>query len=523
MTDTFFILLFSKTHSALCKKSVRHLFACVFSAIFLILSHPPYHFWLLAWFALVPFLYVLKDKRFWPAFGLGYLFGLMYCFGMFWWFVHVTLPGMILLNMYLALYFALFGATVSLVPRKPLAWRVILVSCAWVVWEFARAHFLSGFGWACLGHTQYRQILMTQIADMTGVYGISFLLVVVNQYHCFVFRHWRKGHKAVRAFRSFSLIAVCLLVMVIFYGAARVIRFSVPSKRAFKAALVQPNIAQKDKWNPLKHDDIFERLMILSKDALREDPDIIVWPEASLPAFPGAWDTAVGRVQECARTLRTPILLGYVCKKDGAYYNSAGLVSGEGKLVREYDKLHLVPFGEFVPLRRWFPFLTRIVPIGDITAGQKATVFVLEKEGGVYPFSVLVCFEDTVSDVVRRQVKAGAQILVNITNDAWFGDTKAPWLHLQSAVLEAVSYKRPLIRCTNTGVTAAVSSYGKIKRVFRGRGGNAVFCSGILNTATGSRKDTTLSLVFGDIFAYLCIACLCAGVIINNINTKPKI
>lgn len=496
--------------------------SALLSAVLLILSHPPYHFWFFAWVALVPLFCLLEGKTFRQSFCLGYLFGAFYCFGMFWWFIHVTFPGMILLNLFLAVYFALFAGTYALIPKKSLMYRAVLTACAWVVWEFTRAHLLSGFGWAGLGHTQYQRIALIQIADITGVYGVSFILIIVNCFFYAALRYWRDRDGDGKELKQFMLSLVLLLGAVLIYGFSAMIALDTPDIGPSRIALIQPNIAQRHKWDPAWRMDILDQLKILSMEAAKEDPDVIVWPEAALPAAPYGLDEDMRHVQELAARLQIPFILGYVRGYGQTYYNTAGMISAHGDLLKEYDKLHLVPFGEFIPLRRIFSFLAKIVPIDDISAGQEPVVFLLAGKKGLARLSVLICFEDTVDGVANRMVNAGAQVLVNMTNDAWFHDTKAPWLHLQAAVFQAVSYKRPLVRSANTGVSAVVSPFGQIQEVLRAYDGKAAFRSGFLTAEVIPQTKKTLRSKFGDVFAYLCIATLLAGVIINIISIKLK-
>jgi len=501
--------------------ALRSLFLLFFSAILLILSHPPYNLWFLAWFSLVPLFFVIEGKTFWQSFRLGYLFGIFYFFGMFWWFIHVTLPGMILLNMFLALYFALFAGTCALISRKNLVVKVLLIACAWVAWEFVRARFLSGFGWATLGHTQYQQFLVTQLSTVTGVFGISFILVVFNYFIYFVMSHWHERKVYRKTLLKFGLYVFGMIILIGAHAVSEMALNSVPSmKPPINIAVVQPNIAQEDKWDVFKREMIMSRLTRLTKLAAEQDPDVIVWPEASLPALPELVPLYLNRVKMLAKDFDVPILLGYVQYKEADYYNSAGLIDRDGTLLEEYHKIHLVPFGEFIPFRKQLSFLTKIVPIEDISSGKNPTVFSLKENAREYPFSVLICFEDAISPVARKLVRSGAEILFNITNDAWFRDTKAPWLHLQAAVFQAVSFKRPLVRSANTGVSVFINRFGQIKEILRGEEGAETFDSGVKIFNVYPSAAVTFYLIFGDIFAYLCIACLMLNVIINNINIK---
>lgn len=518
----FFSTLYALRSTLTFPQALRSLFFVLLSAVLLILAHPPYNLWFLAWIALVPFFFAIEGKHFWQSFRLGYLAGIFYFFGMFWWFIYVTLPGMILLNMFLALYFALFAAIYAVIPKKSLWLKVFLTCCAWTAWEFVRSTFLSGFGWAALGHTQYQQIWLIQLAAITGVFGVSFFLVFINQFFYFTVKYLRNQKMHDKTFKRFAVVAVFVLLCLFLNGFLGMFVFAPPSRELMRVAVVQPNIAQQDKWDPLKRSEIMRQLWILSERAAAYKPDMIVWPESSLPADPHILPEYLARVHILARETGTPILLGYVRKRDGKYFNTAGLINRQGRMLQQYDKLHLVPFGEFIPLRRLFPFLSTVVPIEDISPGTVPTLFQLKGKQFNQKFSVLICFEDTISHVARKLVRSGAEILVNITNDAWFHDTKAPWLHLQAAVFQAAAYRRPLVRSANTGVSGNVSRFGRIEEVLIGESGRAVFCSGIKIFEVHPHSEKTFYLVFGDIFAYLCIACLILGVIIKNINIKGK-
>jgi len=486
------------------------LFLSILSSFLLILSHPPYNLWFLAWVGLVPLLAALEGQGFWSGFRRGYLFGIVYCFGMFWWLIHVTLPGMILFNMFLALYFALFAATAALVERHKIAVRALMIACAWVTWEFARSRLFSGFGWASLGHTQYRNIPLIQWASVAGVFGVSFILMIVNGLIA--------GAIAQRdGARWKSLAAAAVIATGVCLAGWGFLADGRDGSAPLRAAVIQPNIAQSEKWDPLKREEIFDRLGIMTRRAAEHHPDLVIWPESSLPASPAEIPRMMVQACALARRAGVPILIGYVRQDKGRYYNSAGLIAADGTWRGEYDKRHLVPFGEYIPLRGLFPFLEHIVPVEDMSPGHGLPVFHLRTaDGRPYDFSTLICFEDTVSSAGRALTRAGARVLVNMTNDAWFGKTKAPWLHLQAAVLNAAALHRPVIRSSNTGVSAAISASGEIQGVLTGEDGQAVFQSGVKIFTVHPASGETFYLKFGDIFAYLCIACLFLNVIMNH-------
>ena len=188
--------------------------------------------------------------------------------------------------------------------------------------------------------------------------------------------------------------------------------------------------------------------------------DLIVWPETSLPGVITDAPFLADEIQATAADLHTPMLIGSIAKDGEKYYNSAFLIGADGQMLGRYDKIHLVPFGEYLPLRPVLGWINKIVPLDDFTSGRRIKIF------SIHPsqkkFGVLICFEDTLGYLRRNFVHAGAGFFVNMTNDAWFTDTKAPFLHLQAAVFGCVENHRSLARAANTGVSALVDPWGRI-------------------------------------------------------------
>jgi apolipoprotein N-acyltransferase len=190
---------------------------------------------------------------------------------------------------------------------------------------------------------------------------------------------------------------------------------------------------------------------------------------------------------------------------------------GPGRPDQQYDKIHLVPFGEYVPLRGLFPFLSDLVPIGDFTPGKEYTLFSIDFKEGTGSlkqglFGVLICFEDTLSYISRRFTQEGAQFLVNITNDAWFLDTPAPFMHLQASVFRAIENRRSLIRSANTGVSSFVDPSGRIYRYLQDTHGKKTFVEGYAREEVLLSQEKTFYTKFGDVFAYLCFGCILWGI-----------
>jgi apolipoprotein N-acyltransferase len=257
------------------------------------------------------------------------------------------------------------------------------------------------------------------------------------------------------------LLPCILLLLSLTYGCYKLYLCPVAgSLQPLKISLIQGNIPQYQKWDENFRASILERYETLTKEAAKDKPDLIIWPETSVPGIIGEEPDLLIRVLDLAKTVNTPILVGAVTSKElGVYYNSALLISADGAVTQQYDKLHLVPFGEYVPLEKYFPFLRSMigVPIGDFTAGGESTVFKSPER-----FAALICFEDIIPGLSRRFVKGGAQFLVNITNDAWFMESSAPYQHAAASVFRAIENRVPVVRAANTGLSCFIDRSGRI-------------------------------------------------------------
>jgi len=274
------------------------------------------------------------------------------------------------------------------------------------------------------------------------------------------------------------------------------------------------------KWQRPAGPEIVDKHIALTKQVIAHRPDLIIWPETSCSDY--LWDEHDGfdRIRSFVRRARIPLLFGSVLKEGKDYSNAAILLSKEGEVVEIYRKVHLVPFGEFLPLRRWLPFISDLLGLGDFTRGRQHTVFsVPARDGRAGRFSALVCFEDTVAQLSRKSTAEGAQLLVNITNDAWFGDTKSPFMHLQSSVFRTVENRRGLVRAANTGVSGVIDPWGRIIESREGTlfaQGKKTYVSGYTITEAPLGTQETLYTKFGDVFAILCFGCILVGIISNN-------
>lgn len=514
---------------------LKTILLCVISAVLLVLAFPQTDLGVLAWAGLVPFLLALEQKSLWAALGTGYFYGILFFAGTLYWFIHVTLPGMILLVLYFAVYFAVFALGCRLFyKRRPLE-KIFYLPCLWVTLEFARAHLFTGFDWVSLGYSQYKNLPLIQIADITGAAGVCFLIVMTNaaiteilkevfgtqgrlaQSNCQYKQEWLK------------VIAVVILLFVLTggYGFYRLnqIRALQPLGQ-LRVAVIQANIPQAMKWQQSAWPDIMKKYLALTRRAAEEKPDLIIWPETAFPGFIGEAPQLFLELKDFVREIKIPLLLGLVTQRNESYFNSAILLSGDGEVVQQYDKLHLVPFGEYIPLRNIFPFLSHIAPIGDFTSGESYTLFPVPSDGqmavaqGVY--SVLICFEDTVAAISRDFTRKGANLLVNVTNDAWFQDTKAPFLHLQDAVFRSVENRRSLIRSANTGVSCFIEPTGRIIRRLEDNRKKAAYVEGFIIERVFLQTAKTFYTKFGDVFTYLCFGGILGAIITAATGRRVK-
>ncbi|MCM8770919.1 MAG: apolipoprotein N-acyltransferase, partial [Candidatus Omnitrophica bacterium] len=322
---------------------IKEIFLCILSAILLILSFPRFDFGVLSWIAFIPLFFSLQNKKPVIRFLLAYLMGMLFFFGTIYWLIHVTLAGMIVLVLYLAVYFGLFGLITS-------SSHIFFLPAAWVLLEYLRSHLLTGFGWVLLGHSQYLNPAIIQIADITGSYGVSFLIMLVNVSIFF-------GMKG--KVRPLIVSFICL-ALTLGYG-----YFKLNQKREgekIRIAVIQSNIPQELKWREEEKEKILDKHIDLSLASRRDKPELIIWPETALPLVLKFNPYILGSIKAFAQAIKTPLLLGTLRYENKNYYNSAVLFSDRGYIVQYYDKLHLVPFGEYIPLRKYLRFLETIVP-----------------------------------------------------------------------------------------------------------------------------------------------------------------
>jgi apolipoprotein N-acyltransferase len=315
-------------------------------------------------------------------------------------------------------------------------------------------------------------------------------------------------------------MAVITMLVVFGYGAYRLNNAFTGEK--LRVAIVQGSIPQAQKWDSNFAGMIMSRYEDLTKKSAEQKPDLVIWPETSIPGFVENEEELASRVKRLVQEIKTPLLAGSPRYEEAngadSYYNSAFLFLKDGSLGGRYDKLHLVPFGEYVPLRGLFFFVHKFAPrpIGDFTAGKDFTIFRISLERAIknedyswklvkkVTFSTLICFEDIFPELARNFAKKGASFLVNITNDGWFGRSAAAYQHAQASVFRAVENRINVLRAANTGLSCFIDQKGRITSRVK-EDGKDLFVSGFVAADVVLSRAKTIYTVYGDIFAYACM------------------
>ena len=446
------------------------------TGVFYALALPPYNHGELAWVALIPLLFAIEPCRPAEAFRRGYVAGLVFFSLTTWWIIHVSVLGMIALIAFLALYIGLAALWIRWVAgrndsdgvgRNLLA--AVVSAAGWVTLEWVRGTFpLGGFGWNGLGVTQHALTPVLQFARFTGVYGVSALVYVINfGLYCTILRYLRNLGRGTPTRRlSWEFYGVMALFCLAMFDGVQEIKNARQETvtRALRLALVQGNIPQNLKFDESQKPLIFDRYRTLTATATWTQVDLIIWPETATPDALRYDPETFALVTNVTAKTQANLLTGTIDFTPHLVpleaFNAAALIRPDGIVAGIYRKIHLVPFGEYVPLRKIGPFLKWFTPVTDsFERGHEMTLFNVRG----FTFGAVICFEDTLPDLYRRFVKRGADFMVNLTNDAWFKDSPAAEIHLANAVFRAVENRRSLVRCSNHGVTCLIDPAGFVR------------------------------------------------------------
>jgi apolipoprotein N-acyltransferase len=449
------------------------------------------------------------------ALGLGFTTGLVYFVGTVYWTssvmrqfgdLHAAIAVllMLLLAAYLALYPAIFALVVHRVTVRFGAAGLLVAPAAWVTTELGRAYLFTGFPWVLLGYSQATILPIAQLASLFGVYGISLLLASVNAALAYAVLQRRSRAR----WQPIAAVLVAVAVTATWGGLrlreGRLTREGTP----YPVALVQGNIAQEQKWDPARAPMILQRYLDMSRNAVAGGAKLIIWPESSLPFYLQEDLAGGAAVRRLAFESRAHLLVGSDQIERATpprYFNSAFLITPDGTIGGIYRKMHLVPFGEYVPLKRLLFFAGPLVEaVSDFSAGDAPVMMPV----GGHNVSTAICYEVVYPDLARNAVAMGSHLLTTITNDAWYGRSSAPWQHFEQAALRAVEQGRYLARSANTGVSGIVDPYGRV-----------LVRSGIFEQTTllgeiRFLEGRTIYARIGDVLAYGCAVLTLAALLL---------
>ena len=430
----------------------------------------------------------------------------------------------LLLVLYVAVYFGVFSLALCNVRRRWGACGAFLLAPAiWTGLEWLRSVLFTGFPWSLLGYSQMPALVAIQVADLTGVFGVSFLVVTGNSLAALMLarllpeRAEGPGRSAQTGQqRHVSMVLSVILLSGLGYGVWRLSQ-PVPGNGDLHAALVQANVAQSEKWDPKESLRIETDHVAMTREAARHGARLVVWSESSVPISITRNPDYERRLADLSLQTGADLVVGTVAyeARDGIQtpFNSAVLVRPGIGVSDRYDKIHLVPFGEYVPLKKLLFFLESLVnEASDFEPGDQ--IRLLRGEGSA--LAPLICYEAIFPDLVRRFTKAGAGILVNITNDAWYGDTAMPRQHLAQAAMRAVENRRYLLRCASTGISAFVEPTGRI--AMRSRLGEKI----VLESTVRSSSEITWYTATGDVLPILCVILTLAALLTARRAAIPR-
>ncbi|MBN1541877.1 apolipoprotein N-acyltransferase [candidate division KSB1 bacterium] len=498
------------------------LFLSILTGILFALSFPPFRSGFLAYGALIPLFYLLRNQSLKETLRWGYLTGLFIYCGTLFWIGYVTMPGLIGALLVLPLYIMLYSFIQRLIlirfPHK----GFLFLPFVWTAIEYLQSFGDIAFPWVYLGYTQSYYLPIIQFAEYTSVFGVSFWVVCLNVLlYELLFGFSGRSHR-----KLFLWILPILFFLPLLFGVWVLAHAPAPTD-SVRIALIQGNIDPFEKWNPQNNERIFSTYDSLTRSALQHNPDLIVWPETATPFYLRSEYRYQQMIRHWVDGHQVPLLTGSIDYEYSQgrqhYFNSALMIRPNELNLAVYAKMRLVPFSEKVPFSDFLPvaflrdwLMQTPLGVGDYSRGNRYTLFQLtndfnaesmqEKRGAV--FGVPICYESAFPDLVRRFVKRGATFLVVITNDAWFGRTSAPFQHQQISVLRAVETRKSIARCANTGISCFIDPYG------RTRASTPLFQTATVVENLELCHSSTVYVRYGNIFAAFCL-CIASLVLLT--------
>ncbi len=495
-------------------------FHAALSGLVLAAAFPNYNIAGLAWIAPALMLACAHGKSLRESFRIGYVAGFAFWLPTLSWLLEIPVTGFpilgwVALSAFLAIYPAAWvWLMAGQLKNENWSQRFrssLLGAAAWVALEMIRSRFLSGFPWDTIGSSQWQLTPLIQIASVTGVYGVSFLVVWMSLSLLSATRAMIRNPTARYVWMSDMILPVVVVIGLFVSGMSR-IRHATDATDSIRVTFIQPAVPQTMIWDSSANTNRFNQLLALTEAALTNKTDLLLWPEAALPELTDETFTAITNLIQ-----RHAVWMMFnaddVAEKinptqDSRYdiFNAAYLFNPAGQFAASYHKRQLVIFGEYVPLVDALPFIKWFTPItGSYTSGKRINQFQI----GKVKAAPLICFEDTFPHHVRDHVDGETDFMVNLTNDGWFGEKASQWQHLSSAAFRAVENGIPLLRCCNTGVTCWVDEHGRLREILRDRNGNE-YAAGVVTweipIANHGSRTRTFYNQHGDWFGWSCVA-----------------
>ncbi|MBN1998891.1 apolipoprotein N-acyltransferase [candidate division KSB1 bacterium] len=482
----------------------RDLLLLLLTGIMLAFSFPPFKTGILAYTALIPFFLLLENKYGFEAFRWGYLTGLVFHSVTLYWIGWVTLPGLFGALLLLPLFVG-FYALLHTFLLKNLK-TAFFIPFLWVSIEYLQSLGDTAFPWNYIGYSQSYYHSLIQYADYSGIYGISFWVIVIN-----VLLYNLCSNRCLPGLRKRILTAIILLlVLPAFYGMFVYQRYQSGEKICI--SLLQGNVDPLAKWQDNSNESNYNLYSGLSKQVTADKPDLIIWPETAIPFYLRFEGEYLTRIHNLVDSIQTPIITGaldYDYDEEGksSYYNASFLIQPNKSRIEGYRKKRLVPFSERVPYRDYPPFnflknilYDMVLGVGDFTRGTDYTTFsfnnpIQNSKQDQLKIATPICYESVFPDLIRRFVKKNTDFIAIITNDAWFGKTAAPYQHAQIAVFRAIENRTAIARCANTGVSCFIDPLGRMQK------STSIFEKTSLTAELPKKTVTTFYTRYGDVFA----------------------
>jgi len=499
------------------KKNILALISISLSSLLFFLAFPNliyrFGFWIFGWFFALPLFYAIENKSFLKRLGLGILFGVVSNCLLLDWLFSLNIYAAFLFALALSIQPVLFSLFFSSsIAKKKIG--IIYIPSLWVSCEYIRSIILGGFAWN-LSYSQGFNPHFIQIADITGSWGVSFSLIFVN----FCIYRIIKNKKDVICY-----ISIAILFLVLSGYGYMSLNHVQTREKSLKVSIIQGNIDQNKKWNGAFADEIMNKYIMLTREASKTDPDLICWPETSLPGDYYNDKYTKSKITRLARDIDIPILLGAPILKNDTFFNSVILIGRDGALRGSYEKIHLIPFSEYLPLESHLSFLREKFnfKIFNFEAGEEYRIFTLKgkiptDKDKLWNFSTTICSEDFYQRTVRKLIDSGSSFMVNLTNDALLGERGATFLHAQASIMRAVENRVPVVRCTNSGWSCFINKLGRIVN-FVEKDGKVVFSESFATSYIYPSVKKTFYTKKGDYFP-ICSIIFC---LVSLLSAKLK-